>query len=218
MSKLVWDQIGERLFEIGVEKGVLFPYKNNAYQTGVAWNGLTGVNENPEGGDVSEQYADNINYLNLISVEKFKATIEAFTYPDEFAECDGSASLTEGVTVGQQRRIPFGFSYVTRIGNDTDGQDHGYTIHLVYGCLASPSSKDYGTINDNLDPTTFSWEVTSTPVPVTGLKPTAHLKIDSTKVDATKLAAFEETLYGGTNKEPTLLMPDAVLAAFSGNG
>lgn len=218
MSKLVWDQTGERLFETGVEKGVLFPFKNNAYQTGVAWNGLTGVSESPSGAESNKLYADNIKYLDLVSAEEYGATIEAYTYPDEFKECDGSAEIADGVVVTQQKRIPFGFSYVTQVGNDSEGSDHGYKIHLVYGCKASPSSKDYATINDNPDAITFSWEITTTPVDVPNHKPTAHIIIDSTKVDATKLASFEAILYGadgsGTGSDSRLPLPTEIISHF----
>lgn len=196
MSKLVWDNVGERLYETGVEKGVLYPFKSNAYQDGVAWNGLTAVNEKPTGAEANALYADNIKYLNLFSNEEFAATVEAYTYPDEFAECDGSAEIATGVSIGQQNRIPFGLSYVTKIGNDVDGADHGYKLHLVYGCQAAPTERNYSTINDSPEGVTFSWEVSTTPVKVPGFKPTAHVVIDSTKVDATKLAALETILYG----------------------
>lgn len=220
MPKLVWDQTGKRFFETGVEKGVLFPYKNNAYGTGVAWNGLTGVSENPSGAESNALYADNIKYLDLVSTEEFGATIEAYTYPDEFMECDGSAEIADGVVIGQQKRIPFGFSYVTQIGNDSDGTDHGYKIHLVYNAKATPSSKDYATINDNPDAITFSWEITTTPVDVPGHKPTAHIVIDSTKVDAAKLATFEEALYGKdgeTGATSRLPLPNEVITMFGGS-
>jgi hypothetical protein len=221
MSKLVWDKIGERLYETGVEKGVLYPFKNNAYAKGVAWNGLTAVNERPSGAESTPLYADNIKYLNLLSNEEFAATIEAYTYPDEFAECDGSAELTTGVSIGQQVRIPFGMSYVTKNGNDTDGVDHGYKIHLVYGCQAAPSEKNYATINDSPEAITFSWELSTTPVPVPDHKPTATVVIDSTKVDSTKLAALETILYGtdaGTGTEatdPRLPLPEELVTIFA---
>lgn len=214
MAKLVWDQTGERLFETGVEKGVLFPYKNGAYEKGVAWNGLTGVSESPSGAESNALYADNIKYLDLVSTEEFGATIEAYTYPDEFMECDGSKDIATGVVIGQQKRIPFGFSYVTQIGNDADGTDHGYKIHLVYGAKATPSSKDYATINDNPDAITFSWEITTTPVDVPGAKPTAHITIDSTKADKDKLTAFKKVLYGDTETESRLPLPNEVITMF----
>lgn len=197
MSKLVWDKVGERLFETGVKKGVLYVQDaTGAYPAGVAWNGLTAVTESPSGAEPTPIYADDIKYLTLMSAEEFGATIEAYTYPDEFAECDGSGELEVGVKIGQQTRTPFGLAYQTSLGNDISGVDHGYKIHLIYGALASPSEKPYQTINDSPEAITFSWEVTTTPVSVNGFKPTASITIDSTKVDATKLAAFEEILYG----------------------
>lgn len=196
MSKIVWDQTGERLYETGVEKGVLYPYSSSAYGSGVAWNGLTAVTESPSGAEPTALYADNIKYLNLMSNEEFGATIEAYTYPDEFAACDGSAAIAPGVVIGQQKRSTFGLTYVTKLGNDTDGVDYGYKIHLIYGALASPSEKGYATVNDSPEAITFSWEVTTTPVEVPGFKPSASVTIDSTKVDATELAALETILYG----------------------
>lgn len=219
MSKLVWDAAGERLYETGVKNGVLYPLNKTtkAYDKGVAWNGLTAVTESPSGAEATALYADDIKYLNLMSNEEFGATIEAYTYPDEFAECDGSAELAAGVKIGQQPRNTFGFSYKTTVGNDTDGSDFGYKLHLVYGCLAAPSEKAYATINDSPEAITFSWEVTTTPVNVTGFKPTAHIEIDSTKVDAAKLAALEAILYGTdgtgegvTGTEPRLPLPDEI--------
>lgn len=215
MAKLVWDEAGKHLFETGVDHGVLFPQAaNGTYENGVAWNGLTGVTESPSGAEPNNLYADNIKYLSLYSLEEFGATIEAYTYPDEFAECDGSASLAEGITVGQQPRKSFGLAYRTRIGNDAAGSDYGYKIHLIYGCMASPSERAYASINDSPDAITFSWEITTTPVAVKGFKPTACVVIDSTKVDADKLTAFEKTLYGDDSTEPTLPLPDAVKDAF----
>lgn len=196
MSKIVWDQTGERFYETGVEKGVLYPYSSSAYASGVAWNGLTAVTESPSGSEPTALYADNIKYLNLMSNEEFGATIEAYTYPDEFAACDGSASIATGVVIGQQKRSTFGLSYVTKLGNDTDGADYGYKIHLIYGALASPSEKSYATVNDSPEAITFSWEVSTTPVEVPGFKPTASVTIDSTKVKAAELAALEAILYG----------------------
>lgn len=217
MAKLVWDQTGERFYETGVEKGVLYPQVSGAYPKGVAWNGLTAVTESPSGAEATPLYADNIKYLNLMSNEEFGATIEAYTYPDEFAECDGSAELSTGVRAGQQTRKTFGMSYVTRKGNDTEGTDHGYIIHLIYGALAAPSEKAYATINDSPEAITFSWEVSTTPVEVTGMKPTACVTIDSTKVDPTKLQTLENKLYGSAepDAEPTLPLPDAVAAIFA---
>lgn len=197
MSKIVWDQTGERLYETGIDRGVLYLIDNTGkYNNGVAWNGLTGVTESPSGAEATDLYADNIKYLSMRSAETFGATVEAYTYPDEFAECDGSATLATGVTVGQQSRKTFGLCYRTVIGNDVNGQDHGYKLHLIYGCTASPSEKAYATINDSPEAITFSWELTTTPVNVTGLKPTACVTIDSTKADPDCLAALEEILYG----------------------
>lgn len=211
MSKLVWDQVGERLYETGTKKGVLYPFEGNAYAKGVAWNGLTAVTESPSGAEATAIYADDIKYLNLRSAEEFGATIEAYTYPDEFAECDGSAYIAPGIKIGQQKRKMFGFSYTTTLGNDTEGDEHGYKIHLVYGATASPSEKSYQTINDSPEAITFSWEVATTPVEVKGFKPTATLEIDSTKVDADKLKALEDILYGSENAEPRLPLPDEVV-------
>ncbi len=204
-TPLTWDNEGERYFETGVEKGVLYVYKNGAYQNGVAWNGLTNVSEKPSGAEATALYADNIKYLNLISNEEFGATIEAYTYPDEFAECDGSAEIATGVIIGQQKRLSFGLSYVTRVGNDTDGNEHGYKVHIIYGCKAAPTEKGYATINDSPEAITFSWEVTTTPIDVTGYKPTACITIDSTKVnDDEKMTALKGMLYGTTTTPPTI--------------
>ena len=213
MPKIKWDQTGERLYETGVSKGVLYPYANNTYAKGVAWNGLINVSESPEGAEATPLYADNIKYLNLMSAEEFKATIEAYTYPDEFAACNGEASLEEGVSIGQQKRSQFGLSYQTKIGNDVDSE-LGYKIHLVYGALAAPSEKAYATVNDSPEAITFSWEISTTPVEVPGFKPTASLVIDSTKVDPTKLAEFEKKLYGDETTEATLPLPSEVAALF----
>ena len=197
MSKLAWDETGKRLYETGVEKGVLYPINaEGQYKPGVAWNGLTSITESPSGAEATALYADDIKYLNLYSAEEFGATIEAYTYPDEFAACDGSAELATGVVVGQQARKVFGLSYKTLEGNDVDGQDHGYKLHLIYGAMCSPSQKQYQTVNDSPSAITFSWEVKTTPVTVPGLKPTASICIDSTKVDATKLKTLEDKLYG----------------------
>ena len=201
MSKLVWDKTGERYYETGVKNGVLYPIQpNGTYSKGVAWNGLTAVTESPSGAENTPLYADDIKYLNLVSAEEFGATVEAYTYPDEFAECDGSASIADGVMIGQQARKIFGMSYKTTVGNDVDGNSHGYKLHLIYGATASPSEKAYATINDSPEAITFSWEIATTPVNVTGFKPTASLVIDSTKADPVKLASLEEILYG---KDPT---------------
>ncbi len=210
MSKLTWDASGERLYETGVKQGVLYVMNSNSYGNGVAWNGLTAITESPSGAESTPLYADDIKYLDLRSTEEFGATIEAYTYPDEFAACDGSASLADGVSIGQQARKMFGLCYRTTVGNDTDGTDHGYKLHLIYGATASPSEKAYETINDSPEAITFSWEITTTPVSVTGFKPTASITIDSTKADPTCLAALEEKLYGGESTEPTLPLPDEV--------
>lgn len=211
MAKIVWDQTGERLYETGVKKGVLYPMATGGtYPKGVAWNGLTAVTESPSGAEATPLYADDIKYLTLMSVEEFGGTIEAYTYPKEFEECDGSAELTTGVSIGQQPRKAFGFSYVTTIGNDVDSNKHGYKLHLVYGALASPSEKAYSTINDSPEAITFSWEFTTTPVAVAGFEPTACITIDSTKVEAQKLTALEKKLYGDTEIEPTLPLPNEV--------
>ena len=217
MPKIKWDQTGERYYETGVSKGVLYPYANNTYAKGVAWNGLINVSESPEGAEATPLYADNIKYLNLMSAEEFKATIEAYTYPDEFAACNGEASLEEGVSIGQQKRSQFGLSYQTKIGNDVDS-DLGYKIHLVYGALAAPSEKAYATVNDSPEAITFSWEISTTPVEVPGFKPTASLVIDSTKVDPTKLAEFEKKLYGDETTEATLPLPSEVATLFHAAG
>ena len=211
MSKLVWDQTGERLYETGVKYGVLYVQEGAAYPKGVAWNGLTAVTESPSGAEATALYADDIKYLNLMSAEEFGATIEAYTYPDEFMACDGSASLTEGVYIGQQARKAFGLCYRTTVGNDVVNNDYGYKLHLIYGALASPSEKAYSTINDSPEAITFSWEVSTTPVNVTGHKPTACLTIDSTKVNPTKLAALEAILYGAESTEAHLPLPDEVV-------
>lgn len=212
-KQLKWDQIGERVYETGVSKGVLYPQVNGAYPKGVAWNGLTNVNESPSGAEATPLYADNIKYLNLMSAEDFGATVEAYTYPDEFAECNGEKSLAAGVQVGQQKRKTFGMSYQTKVGNDTD-PDAGYKIHLVYGALAKPSEKSYGTVNDSPEAITFSWELTTTPVEVPGMKPTAIITIDSTKVDAKKLKTLEDKLYGTETEDAMLPLPEAIAEIF----
>lgn len=219
MARLVWDKTGEHLYETGVDHGVLyFPDQTGAYKNGVAWNGLISVSESPSGAEATGQYADNIKYLNLISAEEFGATIEAYTYPEEFEACNGNKELVDntGVYVGQQSRSAFGFCYRTMIGNDTDGQDHGYKLHLVYGCQVSPSEKAYQTINDSPEALTFSWELSTTPVNVTGKKPTALLVIDSTKIDSTKLAKIEAKLYGDeTSTGAVLPTPDEIAEILS---
>lgn len=210
MAKLVWDKTGERLYETGVKNGVLYPMVDGAYPKGIVWNGLTAVTESPSGAEATALYADDIKYLNLMSAEEFGATVEAYTYPDEFAECDGSASLGTGVTIGQQPRKTFGMSYKTTVGNDVDNDNHGYKLHLIYGAMASPSEKAYSTINDSPEAITFSWELTTTPVNVTGFKPTASLTIDSTKIDPAKLTAIETILYGNESTEARLPLPDEI--------
>lgn len=213
--KITWDKAGERLYETGVSKGVLYPAVGATYPKGVAWNGLTAVTESPSGAEATPLYADNIKYLNLMSAEEFGATIEAYMYPDEFGACNGESELAAGVSIGQQKRNAFGLSYQTKIGNDTD-TEAGYKIHLIYGALAAPSEKAYSTVNDSPEAITFSWEVTTTPVEVTGFKPTASLTIDSTKVEAGKLAALEKVLYGDTDTEARLPLPDEVLSIVNG--
>lgn len=226
MAKLVWDKTGDRFYETGVKQGVLYIPTDGVYSKGVAWNGLTAVTESPSGAEATALYADDIKYLNLLSTEEFGATIEAYTYPDEFAACDGSAELTKGVTIGQQKRSTFGLCYKTTIGNDTDGNDHGYKLHIIYGALATPSEKAYSTINDSPDAVTFSWEITTTPVNVAGQKPTASLVIDSTKADKTKLEALEAILYGKDptsdeahdGVEPRLPLPDEIKTLMTAAG
>lgn len=219
MSKLTWDNIGERFYETGVKQGVLYVQDaTGAYPKGVAWNGLTAVTESPSGAEATALYADDIKYLNLISNEEFGATIEAYTYPDEFAACDGSASLVEGVSLGQQKRSAFGLCYKTAIGNDVDGADHGYKLHIIYGAMAAPSEKAYATINDSPEAITFSWEITTTPVAVEGFKPTACITIDSTKVDAAKLKALEDILYGSESEEAKLPLPAEIKSTMSAAG
>lgn len=212
MSKLVWDQTGEKLYETGVDRGVVYPIDaQGTFTKGAAWNGLTAVNESPSGAEATPLYANNKKYLNLMSAEEFGGTIEAYTYPDEFAECDGSASLTEGVFITQQKRKMFGLCYRTCIGNDVVGTKYGYKLHLVYNALASPSEKENATINDDPEAATLSWEFTTTPVDVEGFEPTAHIVIDSTKVDAEKLAALEAVLYGSEDAEAKLPLPSELI-------
>lgn len=218
MSKLVWDQTGERLYETGVKKGVLYVQDSGGtYPKGVVWNGLTTVTESPSGAEATPLYADDIKYLNLMSTEELGGTIEAYTYPDEFAECDGSASIATGVLIGQQPRKTFGMAYTTTLGNDVDSNAHGYKLHLIYGALASPSEKSYSTINDSPEAITFSWEFSTTPVNVAGFKPTANIVIDSTKATPEKLTALEKILYGDTEVEARLPLPDEV-ASIMGTG
>lgn len=225
--KLVWDKTGEHYYETGVKNGVLYPMSaSGTYPKGVAWNGLTAITESPSGAEATALYADDIKYLNLMSNEEFGATVEAYTYPDEFAECDGSASLTEGVYIGQQARKTFGLCYRTTLGNDSKGNDYGYKLHIIYGAMASPSEKAYSTINDSPDAITFSWELSTTPVAVANFKPTASLTIDSTKVDSGKLTKLEEILYGkdGTGVDhstgavdPRLPLPDEIANIMKGS-
>jgi hypothetical protein len=216
MAKLVWDESGKRLYETGVSKGVLFPMSEaGTYDKGVAWNGLTTVTESPSGAEASAIYADNIKYLNLMSAEEWEGSIEAYTYPDEFAACDGSAEVAVGVSIGQQTRKEFAFCYQTKIGNDAD-PNAGYKIHIIYGCLAAPSERSHATVNDSPEAMTLSWDVKSTPVSVDGYKPTATVVIDSTKVDAAKLKALEDKLYGTGDTsgatDSTLLLPNEIVA------
>ncbi len=210
MAKLVWDAIGEKIYETGVDHGVLYVQEAGAYPKGVVWNGLTAVTESPSGAEATPLYADNIKYLNLMSTEEFGATIEAYTYPDEFAQCDGSAELVTGIMIGQQKRKSFGMCYRTVIGNDTESNAYGYKLHIIYGALAAPSEKAYATINDSPEAITFSWEVSTTPVAVDGHEPTASIVIDSTKVDAEKLAALEAVLYGSESEEARLPLPNEI--------
>ena len=213
MPKLIWDKNGERYYETGTDRGVLYVQdETGTYGTGVPWNGLTAVTESPSGAEANPLYADNIKYLNLMSKEEFGATIEAYTYPDEFGVCDGSAEIVKGITIGQQTRKTFGFAYRTKLGNDLAGDDYGYKIHLVYGALASPSERSYATVNESPEAMTLSWEITTTPVEVEGFKPTAHLEINSTKVDAEKLAALEAILYGSEEEEARLPLPSEIIA------
>lgn len=214
MAKIEWDKTGERYYETGVKNGVLYVKTAGAYGNGVAWNGLTAVTESPSGAEATPLYADDIKYLNLLSNEEFGATIEAYTYPEEFAACDGSAALAKGVMIGQQKRSTFGLCYRTALGNDEDGVDHGYKLHIIYNCLAAPSERAYTSINDSPEAITFSWEVTTTPEMVSGegLKPTSCVTIDSTKVDEGVMAKLEAKLYGTETEEPTLPTPDEIVA------
>lgn len=225
MSRLVWDKAGEHNYETGVDRGVLYVYDKTkkVYGTGVAWNGLTTVTESPSGAEASAFYADNIKYLSLLSAEEFGATIEAYTYPEEFEVCNGAAEMAKGVLVGQQPRATFAFVYRTLIGNDQEGNEAGYKLHIVYGCMASPSEKSHATVNDSPEPVTFSWTITTTPIAVPGMKTTATIELDSTKVDASKMKQVEDKLYGtdatsgetsSTETEPTLLMPEDLVKIF----
>lgn len=217
MTAITWDNVGQRLYETGVDHGVLYlPDPQGAYVNGVAWNGLTSVSESPSGAEPNAQYADNMKYLNLFSAEQFGATIEAFIYPDEFAQFDGLAVPTPGVTIGQQTRKSFGLCYRTLLGNDLEGNDYGYKLHLVYGCQASPSEKAYNTVNDSPEAITFSWELSTTPVQVPNMKPTSTLVVNSTLVDPTELAALEQILYGAVGVDPALPLPAQVITMFEG--
>lgn len=213
MTALTWDKVGERFFETGVDRGVLYiPDNNGVYNNGVAWNGLVSVSESPSGAEPNAQYADNIKYLNLYSAEEFGATIEAFTYPDEFSQFDGLSVPTPGVSIGQQHRGMFGLSYRTRIGNDIQGDDLGYKLHLIYGCQASPSEKAYNTVNDSPEALTFSWEIATTPVSSAGRRPTSIVTVDSRKVDSAKLTDLTNLLWGTVGSDPSLPLPDAVIS------
>jgi hypothetical protein len=215
MAKIIWDKVGDRFYETGVKNGVLYVQDSNGgYPSGVAWNGLTAVTESPSGAESNPLYADDVKYLNLMSAEEFNATIEAYTYPDEFGECDGSVELATGIAIGQQTRKQFGMAYRTTIGNDVDGGDYGYKLHLIYGAAASPSEKGYQSVNDSPEAITFSWEVSTTPVAVTGKKPTASLVIDSTKANAGALSTLEDILFGTSGSAPRLPLPDEIAALF----
>ena len=221
MSKrLVWDAVGERLFETGVKQCVLYPIDkiSGTYNKGVAWNGITSVSESPSGAEATDLYADDAKYLSLLSAETFGCTVEAYTYPEEFEACDGTAQLTPGVTIGQQARSVFGLCYRTTVGNDVDGNDHGYKLHMIYGCKATPSEKSYSSINDSPEAITFSWTVNTTPVSVEGFKPTASLVIDSTKVDKSKLSKLEDVLYGSELTDPRLPLPNEIVQILTAEG
>jgi len=213
MAKLVFNNVGERLFETGVKNGVLYVMGDNgAYETGVVWNGLTSVTESPSGAETTPLYADDVKYVVIYAAEEFGATVEAYTYPEEFEQCDGSAAISDGITIGQQTRKSFGMCYKTSVGNDVQGQDYGYKIHIIYGAKAAPSEKSYSTINDSPEAVTFSWELSTVPVPVEGHNPTATMVIDSTRVPAEKMALIEAKLYGSEEGEATLPLPDEILA------
>ena len=215
-APLVWDETGKKLFETGVSNVALYPQDTTGvYGTGVAWNGVTNISESPSGAEATTLWANNGKYLNLYSVEEYASSIEAYTYPDEFAECDGSAEIAKGVSIGQQTRKSFGLAYKTLIGSDTDGNDHGYKLHLVYGCKAAPSERSHATVNDSPEALSFSWEISTTPVSVTGHKPTASVEIDSTKVEPAKLAAFEKILFGSVEAAARLPLPDEVANLFA---
>ena len=215
MAKITWDDTGKRFYETGVKNGVLYVFDGSKYSAGVAWNGLTAVTESPSGAEATPLYADDIKYLNLMSTEEFGATIEAYTYPDEFMQCNGEAELAPGINLGQQTRKTFGMCYRTTVGNDIEGNEYGYKLHLIYGALAAPSEKAYATINDSPEAITFSWEITTTPVNVTGFKPTAYVVIDSNKVAEGVMATLEAKLYGDDTNEPALLLPDEISTLLS---
>ena len=212
MARLIWDEVGQRFFETGVKNGVLYVQNNDgSYANGVVWNGLTAITESPSGAEETPLYADDVKYLTLRSAEEFGATIEAFTYPEEFEQCDGSAQIAQGVTIGQQARKAFGLCYRTAVGNDIQGQEFSYKLHIIYGCTVAPSEKSYSTINDNPEAITFSWELSTVPVPVDGFKPTASLVIDADKVDAGKLQLLENALFGDAENEAKLLLPNQIM-------
>ena len=212
MARLIWDEVGQRFFETGVKNGVLYVQENDgSYKNGVVWNGLTAITESPSGAEETPLYADDVKYLTLRSAEQFGATIEAYTYPEEFEQCDGSAAIATGVTIGQQARRAFGLCYRTAVGNDIQGQEFSYKLHLLYGCTVAPSEKSYSTINDNPEAITFSWELSTVPVPVDGFKPTASLVIDASKVDEGKMALLEDALFGDESNEARLLLPNEIM-------
>lgn len=212
MARLIWDEVGQRFFETGVKNGVLYVQDNDgSYKNGVVWNGLTAVTESPSGAEETPLYADDVKYLTLRSAEEFGATVEAYTYPEEFEQCDGSASIADGVTIGQQARRAFGLCYRTSVGNDIQGQNYSYKLHLIYGCTVAPSEKSYSTINDNPEAITFSWELSTVPVPVDGFSPTASLVIDASKVDEGKMQLLENALFGDESNEAKLLLPNEIM-------
>ena len=212
MARLIWDEVGQRFFETGVKNGVLYVQDNDgSYKNGVVWNGLTAVTESPSGAEETPLYADDVKYLTLRSAEQFGATIEAYTYPEEFEQCDGSAQIANGVTIGQQARRAFGLCYRTAVGNDIQGQEFSYKLHLLYGCTVAPSEKSYSTINDNPEAITFSWELSTVPVPVDGFSPTASLVIDASKVDEGKMQQLEDALFGDESNEAKLLLPNEIM-------
>ena len=212
MARLIWDEVGQRFFETGVKNGVLYVQDNDgSYKNGVVWNGLTAVTESPSGAEETPLYADDVKYLTLRSAEEFGATVEAYTYPEEFEQCDGSASIADGVTIGQQARRAFGLCYRTSVGNDIQGQNFSYKLHLIYGCTVAPSEKSYSTINDNPEAITFSWELSTVPVPVDGFSPTASLVIDASKVDEGKMQQLEDALFGDESNEAKLLLPNEIM-------